>query len=83
MFVTRITFRGLTQVSGTFGINFALFLTILMFYTDESAQMAQEGVNEEITVMSDATLRKLMIWTHFLLMASTLCISLNWLEGIL
>ena len=81
MFVTRITFRGITQICGTFGINFAMMLTILLYYPDSSAQMVRESENLE--VLNDTALRKLMIWTHALLMISCLLVSMNWFEGIL
>ena len=81
MFVTRITFRGITQICGTFGINFAMMLTILLYYPDSSAQMVRES--ENLDVLNDSALRKLMIWTHALLMISCLLVSMNWFEGII
>ena len=74
MFVTRITFRGLTQICGTFGIHFALLVCLLMFYPDD-AQMSRSSSDNDLVAMSDNSLRTLMIWTHTLLILSTLAVA--------
>ena len=77
MFVTKITLRGLSQICGTLSIHVALLITIFMYFPAGTDAATEEGI-----LMNDAQLRKLMIYSHLMLILSCLCVSLNLFEGI-